>query len=77
MKNPGDEFNVRWREANARVRFAEEKMHKAWREFAKGGEAPTAELMEEVARLRRDADAELSQLLANIQVSRRGDGSIT
>jgi hypothetical protein len=76
MKNPGDEFNRKWREANERVRHAEEKMHKAWGQYAKGqGQAPSAELMAEVSRLRRECDAELSQLLANIQISRKGDGS--
>lgn len=75
MKNPGEEFNQKWREANERVRAAEERMHKAWGEFARGGEAPSAALMAEVARLRKECDAELSQLLANIQISRKGDGS--
>lgn len=78
MKNPGDEFNRKWREANERVRLAEERMQKAWTDYASGcGPAPSSDMMEEVARLRRESDAELSQLLANIQVSRRGDGSPT
>jgi hypothetical protein len=73
MKNPGDEFNREWREANDRVRRAEEKVHKAWTEYAAGrAGAPPTELLEEVSRLRRESDAELSKLLANIQISRRG-----
>jgi ferric-dicitrate binding protein FerR (iron transport regulator) len=73
MKNPGDEFNRKWREASQRVRFAEEKMHKAWAAFGRGeGPAPAQEMMEEVTRLRRECDAELSQLLANIQIQRKG-----
>ena len=72
VKNNGDEFNRHWRQANERVRAAEEKVQKAWADFAAGrADPPLPELMEEVARLRREADAELSKLLANIQISRR------
>ena len=73
MKNPGNEFNRKWRAANERVREAEERVHKAWTDFAAGTAGPPPkELMEEVARLRRECDAELSELLQNIQTSRKG-----
>lgn len=76
MKNPDDEFNREWRQANDRVRRAEEKVHKAWADYAAGDAgAPPKELLEEVSRLRRESDAELSKLLANIQISRKGNGS--
>jgi hypothetical protein len=75
MRNPGEEFNRKWREANDRVRLAEEKLGKAWEDYAAGRSgAPPEELLQLVSQLRREADTELQQLMANMQISRQTPG---
>jgi hypothetical protein len=53
-----------WKDANDRVRRAEERLGAAWTAFAAGsGPPPGKDLMDEVAGLRRECDKRLTALL--------------
>jgi hypothetical protein len=58
------QLREQWKEANAEVRVAEEKLAAAWTAFAEGrAGAPDKELLTEVARLRRECDHKLAAVL--------------
>jgi hypothetical protein len=71
-----DEFAKKWRTANARVRRIEQQISRAWSDFSSGRAGPPSrELMDKLARVRREADEELRAVLLAIQAKRKGGGS--
>ena len=58
------DLRTAWKEANAGVREAEERLGAAWTAFAAGkGSPPDKSLLEEVSRRRRECDQRLLALL--------------
>lgn len=75
MADRGTDFRKEWKDANDRVRRAEERLAAAWRTFATGrGAPPGKELMDEVAALRRECDKRLSELLDRFDGQARHSG---
>jgi hypothetical protein len=61
-----DHLHKVWKEANDKVRGAEERVAAAWAAFAAGrGDPPDTVLLGEVAQLRRECDEKLSAILAD------------
>jgi hypothetical protein len=64
MADPPTELKKEWKDANDRVRRAEERLGAAWSAFAAGkGPPPAKDLMDEVALLRRECDKRLAELI--------------
>jgi transposase-like protein len=76
MARSTDQLKQAWKTANEHVRAAEERLSHAWTAFAAGtGGPPDKELLDEVARLRRESDQQLAALLDGINAKelRRGE----
>jgi hypothetical protein len=59
-----EELRNAWKQANERVRQAEERLGGAWAAYTSGkGAPPDKEMLAEVTRLRRECDQHLSALL--------------
>lgn len=59
-----DELRDAWKEANAKVQLAEERLGDAWSKFAAGrGGPPDKQLLNEVATLRRECDKRLAAII--------------
>jgi hypothetical protein len=70
-----DQLQKAWKEANERVRDAEERLAEAWNAFSSGkGPAPAPGLLAEVAGLRRECDQRLSEILGGLNEARRTNG---
>jgi len=66
VANSNDALRKEWKEANERVRRAEDRLHAAWTAFAASkGPPPDKSLMDEVVTLRRECDRRLAALLDN------------
>jgi ferric-dicitrate binding protein FerR (iron transport regulator) len=64
MTDRSRDFQKEWKDANDRVRRAEERLGAAWTAFAAGHSPPPGkDLMDEVAGLRRECDKRLAALL--------------
>jgi hypothetical protein len=58
------QLRVAWEQANASVQEAEARLSAVWSSFAAGQSGPPSkELLEEIARLRRECDARLKAIL--------------
>jgi hypothetical protein len=59
-----EQLHKAWKEANDVMRVAEHRLTAAWAAFAAGSAGPPdKELLEEVARLRRECDKRLAAIL--------------
>ena len=59
-----EQLRQQWKEANEKVRDAEERVTIAWGDFAAGrGGPPGKDLLDEVATLRRECDKRLAAIL--------------
>jgi len=59
-----EQLRQAWKEANDLVRAAEDRLNAAWGAFAAGRAGPPSkEMLDEVARLRRECDKRLAAIL--------------
>lgn len=74
MSSSAEQLRQQWKEANDKVRDAEDRLHEAWQDFAAGQAGPPDKrFIEEVTRLRRECDQKLAVVLD--QYGKLGSGN--
>jgi hypothetical protein len=64
MSSRAEQLRQQWKEANDKVRAAEDRLHEAWQDFAAGRAGPPDKrFIEDVTRLRRECDQKLAVVL--------------